>query len=175
MHAEIAEKIAILERTPATLATLLDGLSDGWIRSTEGGETWSAYDIVGHLIHGERTDWMPRARIILADGEARTFEPYDRFAQFRESAGKSLGQLLREFTTLRGENMAALAELDLGPEDLAKRGRHPELGTVTLGELLSTWVVHDLGHVAQISRAMSARFAEAVGPWVVYLPVLRRR
>src|ERR1700726_1482994 len=135
----LAEATAVLARTPASLDALLRGLPQSWVRCNEGKDTWSAFDIVGHLIVGERTDWMPRARIILEHGEARAFDPFDRFAQAKESRGKSLDQLLNEFARLRTENLAALQSLNLQPEDLARRGKHPELGLVTLSELLATW------------------------------------
>jgi hypothetical protein len=143
-----------------------------WVPATEGDGTWSAYDIVGHLIFGERTDWMPRARIILQHGEARAFDPFDRFAQQRESQGKSLDQLLDEFSRLRAENVAALQALNLQPHDLKRRGRHPELGVVSLSELLSTWTVHDLTHLHQLSRVLARQYLAAVGPWSAYLGVL---
>lgn len=168
------EGIAVLERTPAALRALLSGLPEPWIVATEGPETFSAFDNVGHLIHGERTDWMPRARIILAQGANRTFAPYDRFAQVRESAGKSLAQLLNEFEALRFGNLATLRGWQLTDEKLALQGEHPALGTVTLRQLLATWVAHDLGHVAQTSRVMAKRYREAVGPWRAYLPILDR-
>ncbi len=141
-------------------------------RNNEGKDTWSPFDIVGHLIVGERTDWMPRARIILQHGEARPFDPFDRFAQAKESQGKSLEQLLDEFARLRRENLAALQALNLQPEDLARRGTHPELGVVTLSELLATWAVHDLTHLHQLSRVMAHQYRDAVGPWSAYLGVL---
>ena len=174
----LAEAIAVLTRTPAALDALLRGLPDIWVRdnegrSKEGKDTWSAFDIVGHLIVGERTDWMPRARIILEHGEARPFDPFDRFAQVKESQGKSLEQLLDEFARLRKENLAALQALNLQPEDLSRRGRHPELGVVTLSELLATWAVHDLTHVHQLSRVMAHQYRDAVGPWSAYLGVLK--
>jgi hypothetical protein len=169
----LAETIAILSRTPPTLNALLRGLPDPWVQCREGKDTWSAFDIVDHLICGERTDWMPRAQIILKHGEARPFDPFDRFAQSRESQGKSLEQLLDEFARLRGENLDALLALNLQPEDLARRGRHPALGAVTLSELLATWAVHDLTHVHQLSRVMAYRYGEAVGPWSAYLGVLK--
>jgi hypothetical protein len=174
----LADCIAVLTRTPATLDTLLRGLPDTWIQSNEGrsadGEpTWSPFDIVGHLVAGERHDWMPRARIILEHGEARAFDPFDRHAQNRESQGKSFDQLLDEFARLRQENLAALRSLNLKPEDLNRRGKHPALGMVTLSELLATWVVHDLTHVHQLSRVMAHQYREAVGPWNVYLGVLK--
>ena len=173
----LGEAIAVLNRTPATLDTLLRGMPDIWVRrnegrTNEGKGSWSAFDIVGHLIVGERTDWMPRARIILDHAEARPFDPFDRFAQTKESQGKSLEQLLDEFARLRKENLAALQALNLQPEDLARRGTHPELGVVTLSELLATWAVHDLTHVHQLSRVMAYQYRDAVGPWSAYLGVL---
>jgi len=165
--------IALLERTPATLAALLRDLPDDWSRANEGAQTFSPYDVVGHLIHGERTDWMVRARIILEDGESRPFERYDRFAQGKASAGRPLGALLDEFERLRRENLAALTRLNLGPSDLDRRGTHPILGTVTLRQLLATWAVHDLTHMHQISRAMAHQYRDQVGPWTVFLGVLR--
>ena len=173
----LAEVRAVLSHTPATLNALLRGLPDTWVmsnegRSKDGKDTWSAFDIVGHLNSGERTDWMPRARIILESGEARAFDPFDRFAQSRESQGKSMEQLLDEFARLRSENLAALQALNLQPEDLARRGRHPALGVVTLSELLATWAVHDLTHLHQLSRVMAHQYRDAVGPWSAYLGVL---
>jgi hypothetical protein len=173
----LRETSAILSRTPASLDALLRGLPDTWVRGNEGlthegKESWSPFDIVGHLIVGERTDWMPRAHIILNSGEARPFDPFDRFAQAKESQGKSLDQLLEEFARLRKESLAALQALNLRPEDLARRGKHPELGVVTLSELLATWAVHDLTHVHQISRVMAHQYRNAVGPWSAYLGVL---
>jgi DinB family protein len=169
----LAEAVAVLTRTPATLDALLRGLPDLWVRCNEGKETWSAFDIVGHLICGERTDWMPRVRIILENGEARAFDPFDRLAQSRESQDKTLEQLLDEFARLRSENLAALQTLNLRPEDLTRRGRHPALGVVTMSELLATWAVHDLTHVHQLSRVMAHRYRDAVGPWSAYLGVLK--
>ena len=171
---KLDEAVAILERTPATLSALIEGLPETWVRATEGDGTWSPYDVIGHLIHGERTDWIPRARHILA-GETRPFEPFDRTAQFRESQGKSLAELLAIFAELRRENVAALVALNPTDEDMDRRGQHPELGEVTLGQLLATWVVHDLDHVVQISRTMSKVYAEAVGPWREYLSILQDR
>jgi hypothetical protein len=169
---DLAQGIAVLERTPETLRAMLGGLDPAWIDATEGPETWSPYDIVGHLIHGERTDWIPRARLILAQGANRRFAPYDRFAQFRESNGKSLANLLDEFAHLRTENLATLAGWRLSGAQLALEGEHPEFGVVTLRQLLATWVAHDLGHVAQTARVMAKQYREAVGPWRAYLPVL---
>jgi hypothetical protein len=167
------ETVAVLARTPATLDALLRGLPESWVRSNEGKDTWSAFDIVGHLIVGERTDWMPRVRVILENGEARPFDPFDRFAQSKESQNKSLEQLLDEFARLRRENLAALKALNLQPEDLSRRGRHPALGVVTLRQLLATWAVHDLTHVHQLSRVMAHQYRDAVGPWSAYLGVLQ--
>jgi len=169
---KLAEAVAVLTRTAPTLNALLRGLPEIWVRGNEGKDTWDAFVIMGHLIVGERIDWMPRVRIILENGEARTFEPFDRFAQ-KESQDKSLGQLLDEFARLRTENLAALQALHLEPEDLARRGRHPSLGVVTLSQLVATWAVHDLTHVHQLSRVMAHQYREAVGPWNVYLGVLQ--
>jgi len=169
---ELAETIAVLTRTPATLDAWLRGMPDIWVHRNEGKDTWSALDIVGHLIVGERTDWMSRARIILEEGEARSFDPFDRFAQEKESRGKPLEQLLDEFARLRRENLTALQSLNLQQEDLTRRGRHPALGVVTLSELLATWAVHDLTHLHQLSRVMAHQYHAAVGPWRAYLGVL---
>ena len=169
----LAETVAVLTRTPATLDVLLRGMPNIWVHSNEGKETWSPFDIVGHLIVGERTDWIPRARIILEKGEARPFDPFDRFAQSRESQGKSLEQLLDEFARLRKENLAALQALNIQQEDLTRRGTHPSLGVVRLSELLATWAVHDLTHLHQLSRVMAHQYRDAVGPWNVYLGVLK--
>jgi hypothetical protein len=166
--------VAILERTPASLSALLLGLPETWIRATEGDGTWSPYDVIGHLIHGEHTDWIPRARHILA-GETRPFEPFDRTAQFKESQGKSLGELLAAFAELRRESIATLLGMNLTDDDLGRKGLHPELGEVTLGQLLATWVVHDLDHVAQIARTMAKAYSDATGPWSAYLSILRDR
>jgi hypothetical protein len=167
------ETIAVLTRTPASLDALLRGLPARWVRSNEGKDTWSAFDIVGHLIVGERIDWMPRVRIILESGEARPFDPFDRFAQSKESQDKSLEQLLDDFARLRRENLAALQALNLRSEDMSRRGRHPALGVVTLQQLLATWAVHDLTHVHQLSRMMAHQYRDAVGPWSEYLGVLQ--
>ena len=164
----------ILRRTPESLRLLLTDLPEAWLLYNEGPNTWSPFDIVGHLVHGEETDWIPRARIILDHGEARAFTPFDREAMFESSKGKSITELLDTFARLRAESLRQLDELNITPEMLEKRGRHPELGQVTLGQLLSTWVVHDLGHIGQIVRVMSKQYSEAVGPWKAYLPVLTR-
>ena len=173
----LADATAVLTRTPATLNAMLRGLPSIWVRGNEGKDTWSPYDIVGHLIIADRTDWMPRVRIILESGEARPFDPFDRFAQMRmkESQDKppEIGHLLDDFARLRKESLAALEALNLKPEDLARRGTHPALGVVTLSELLATWVVHDLTHLHQLSRVMAHQYRDAVGPWSVYLGVLK--
>jgi hypothetical protein len=171
---ELAAGVAVLERTPRTLRAMLDGLPEVWTDATEGPDTWSPYVIVGHLIHGDRTDWIPRAQIILAQGANRRFTPYDRFAQFRESQGKSLAQLLEEFADVRAENLATLAAWRLTEPQLDLEGEHPDFGPVALRQLLATWVAHDLGHVAQVARVMAKQYREAVGPWRAYLPVLDR-
>jgi hypothetical protein len=173
MQHQLPDSIALLARTPAALNALLRDLPETWTFRNEGENTWSVFDVVGHLNHGERTDWMPRARMILQFGEARPFEPFDREAQGRESQGKSLGQLLDEFASLRSENLQELRALNLKPEDLARRGRHPALGVVTLSELLATWAAHDLTHLHQISRVMAYQYREAVGPWTRYLGVMQ--
>lgn len=174
MEFQVHHAKEILKRTPATLNSLLRDVPDVWARANEGPETWSAFDIVGHLVHGEETDWIPRARIILEHGESGTFEPFDRFAMFEKSRGKSLIELLDKFELLRQQSLSQLEAMNLTPELLRRRGTHPELGVVTLSQLLSTWVVHDLGHIAQIARVMSKQYGEAVGPWKAYLQVLSR-
>ena len=155
MEQNLENSIALLARTPATLNALLRDLPAAWTACNEGEKTWSAYDIVGHLIHGEKTDWIPRAKIILQYGEARAFDPFDRLAQFRDSAGKRLPQLLDEFAALRVQSLDELKALRLGPQELARRGKHPALGAVTLSELLAAWVGHDLTHIHQLSRVMA--------------------
>lgn len=172
MNFDLDNGIAVLERTPAVLRALLEGLPRGWIEGNEGPETWSAFDIVGHLIHGEHTDWISRSRILLEHGAEKPFEPFDRFAQFEASKGKSIGDLLEEFADLRERNLETLRRMNLSAEDFDKVGMHPELGQVTLRELLATWVTHDLGHLAQISRAMAKQYGDEVGPWGAYLPIL---
>lgn len=162
----------VLRRTPATLRALLAGISDPWARGTEGPETFSPFDNLGHLIDGEETDWMPRARLILARGASVRFEPYDRFRHRGRNAGRALGSLLDEFQRLRGDNLEELASWHLDDEKLDLRGEHPALGPVTLRQLLSAWVVHDLGHVAQVSRVMAKQYTDDVGPWIRFLPVL---
>lgn len=169
----LPEIIAILTRTPSALDALLRGLPDIWVCRNEGEGTWSAFDIVGHLAFAERTDWMPRVRMTLESGEARSFEPFDRFAQLKASQDRSFEQLLDDFAHLRKENLAALDALNLQPEDLARKGRHPAFGSVTLSELLSTWAVHDLTHLHQLSRVMAHQYRDTVGPWSAYLGVLQ--
>jgi uncharacterized damage-inducible protein DinB len=164
----------ILRRTPETLRLLLMDLPEAWLLNNEGPNTWSPFDVVGHLIHGEETDWIPRARIILDQGEERAFPPFDREAMFEASKGKSIAELLAAFAQMRAESLRQLDELNITPDMLEKRGRHPELGQVTLSQLLSTWVVHDLGHIGQVVRVMSKQYGDAVGPWKAYLPVLTR-
>ncbi len=164
----------ILRRTPATLNSLLRHLPEAWTSANEGPESWTPLDVVGHLIHGEEADWIPRAKLILEHGEKRTFEPFDRFAMFENSRGKILGDLLDRFEQLRGESLKELDGMSLTPELLVKRGMHPELGVVTLSQLLSTWIVHDLGHIGQVVRVMAKQYTEAVGAWQAYLPILKR-
>jgi hypothetical protein len=171
---DLAAGIAVLERTPQALRALLAGLPSAWTEATEGPETWSPYVIVGHLIEGERTDWIPRAQLILAQGPQRRFTAFDRFAQLRNSQGEPLTALLDEFARLRAENLAALAGWRLTDAQLALEGEHPELGPVTLRQLLATWVAHDLGHVAQTARVMARQYRAAIGPWRAYLPIMDR-
>lgn len=174
MEFQLDHALEILKQTPATLRSLLLNLSEEWTHSNEGPETWSPFDVMGHLIHAEEADWIPRARLILDYGEKRAFEPFDRFAMFEKSKDKSLNELLDRFEQLRTENLQELERMSINPEMLAKRGMHPELGVVTLSQLLSTWVVHDLGHIGQVARVMAKQYKEAVGAWQAYLPVLSR-
>lgn len=172
MKFTVEKSFEILERTPGVLRSMLHGLSPEWAHQNEGGDTWSPYDIVGHLIHGEKTDWIPRMEIILSGKPERTFQPFDRFAQFEESKGKSLEQLLDEFENLRFQNLQLLTSKELRSTDLAEKGTHPALGEATLAQLLATWTVHDLNHIAQISRVMARQYKTEVGPWVEYLHIL---
>ena len=172
MEFNLNKSIEILEATPKSISTLLESLSDDWIYQNEGKDTWSPYDIIGHLIHGEKTDWMVRLHIILDQSEDLNFKPFDRFAQFENSKGKSLTQLLEEFKTLRESNLNLLRSLNITPAHLALTGIHPEFGNVTLEQLLSTWVVHDLRHLAQIARVMASQYKTEVGPWKAYLGIL---
>lgn len=169
---ELAEAVAILRRTPRALAALLDGLPEPWLACDEGEETFSPWDVVAHLLHGERTDWMPRLRIILEHGEDRPFDPFGRRAHRIESAGMSMGALLREFEKERAQNLAELEALAGHGLDLELTGMHPELGVATVRQLLAAWVVHDLGHLRQIVRVMASQYGDEVGPWLPYLPVL---
>ena len=173
MEHELENTLALLERVPRTLDTLLRGLPDGWTKKNEGENTFTAYDVIGHLVHGERADWLVRAKMILEFGEAKTFERFDRMAHVRESEGKSLGQLLDEFARLRAANLAEVRRWKLGKVELEKRGRHPGLGGVTLSELLATWAAHDMTHLHQISRILAHQYRKLVGPWSVYLGVLQ--
>ena len=168
----LEEATAVLRRTPAVLDALLRDLPEGWVAAHEGGGTWSPYDVIGHLIHGEQTDWLPRARIILDHGEQRAFDKFDRFAQFAASEGRTLPTLLDEFAARRQESLRGLASLGLTEADLERRGRHPELGAVTLRQLLSTWVAHDLDHIVQIARVLARQYSDEVGPWRAYLRII---
>lgn len=174
MNFDLATGIVVLERTPAVLRALLGGLPAEWTTTNEGPDTWSPYDVVGHLIHGERTDWIGRAQIILAQGPDRRFVPFDRTAMFRESEGKSLAQLLDEFEQLRRQNLATVRGWTLGERELDLEGIHPRFGAVTLRQLLATWVAHDLDHLVQIARVMAKQYKSAVGPWVEYMSVMTR-
>ena len=174
MEFDLADGIAVLRRTPAAIRALLTDLPDAWLRATEGPDTWSPFDVLGHLIDGEETDWIPRARIILARGPTPAFEPFDRFRHLRLNRDTPAAELLDRFDRLRAANLAVLEGFRLTPADLALEGLHPELGRVTLGQLLATWVAHDLGHVGQIVRVMAKQYGAAVGPWRRYLPVLTR-
>jgi DinB superfamily len=173
MQTHLPQTISLLARTPATLNALLRDLPDSWTFSNEGEGTWTAFDIVGHLIHAEHTDWIPRATMILRSGESETFKPFNRMGQEENSRGKSLPQLLDEFAAVRSDSLSQLRALDLRSQDLQRRGHHPAFGPVTLGQLLATWAVHDLTHLHQLSRLMAHQYREAVGPWSVYLGVLQ--
>jgi DinB superfamily len=169
----IDQTIALLARIPATLDALLRGLPETWTSRDEGEGTWTAVEIVGHLIHGERTDWMPRTRHVLQFGDSRPFEPFDRLGHVTESRNRTLEELLDELARLRVESLDALRALDLQPSDLERRGLHPALGTITLAQLLATWAAHDLSHLHQLSRVLAHQYREAVGPWSVYLGVMQ--
>jgi len=171
LNFQLDEAIPILERTPGVLSRLLDGVPERWTRVDEGPETWSPRQVVGHLINGERTDWIPRARIILKQGKYRKFDPFDRFAEL--DSPRPLTELLAEFDQLRSGNVATLRGWNLTDKDLDLTGEHPEFGTVTMRQLLATWVVHDLSHIAQITRTMTRGYTEAVGPWTAYFRVLQ--
>ncbi|ASN79908.1 DinB family protein [Deinococcus ficus] len=172
MDVNLEHSLALLDRTPATLTALLSGLPEGWLHANEGEGTWSPFDVLGHLVDGERVNWLPRLRVILEHGEAGTFAPFDRFAHLNANGHRSVDDLLAEFTRLRGENVAAVRALHLTPADLARTGRHPEFGPVTLGQLIATWTAHDLAHLVQVSRTMARTYRDAVGPWRAYLSVM---
>lgn len=174
MKYNIHTSIQILERTPVVIESLLKGISKEWSAHNEGPDTWSPYDVVGHLIHGETTDWITRMEIILGSQADKKFKPFDRFAQFEDSKGKTLPQLIAEFKRLRKKNIAILKRKKLKPADLKKTGIHPKFGTVTLEQLLSTWTVHDLSHIVQIARVMAKQYSQEVGPWKEYLPLLSK-
>lgn len=174
MTYNLKQAIEILVRTPNTLYALLSNLSDEWIHTNEGHNTWSVFDVVGHLIHGEKTDWIIRTKVALSDSSNKTFESFDRFAQFENSKGKTLQQLLNEFSELRTESLKALKQLQIAEPQLKTKAIHPELGEVTLKELLATWVTHDLGHIAQIARVMAKQYKDEVGPWEAYIPILNK-
>lgn len=174
MEFRFDEALPVLRRTPAVLRALLLDLPEPWIVASEGPGTWSPFDVVGHLIHGERTDWIPRVEHLLRHGDAVAFPVFDREAMFAASKGRSLGELLDTFGRLRGESLDRLAALRLADADLARRGRHPEFGVVTLGQHLATWVAHDLGHLGQTVRVMARQYTETVGPWRAYLSILGR-
>lgn len=174
MELRLPDAISILGKIPACLDLLLRDLPDEWLRANEGPDTWSCYDVVGHLIHGELTDWMPRLQIILEHGAQRPFVPFDRFAQFKNDQTKPISGLLDRFQSLRQQNLKRLDDLHLTPQDWQRAGKHPELGPVTLGQLISTWAVHDLTHLNQIHRVMAKQYSEAVGPWKQYLSILTR-
>jgi hypothetical protein len=173
MNQELRETLVLLSRTPKALDALLRDLPDALTMRTEGEGTWTAYDVVGHLIHGELTDWIPRTKRLLEFGESKAFDKFDRTAQERESQGKTLGQLLDEFAKLRAKNIEEISRMKLTAEDLGRKGMHPSLGTVTLGNLLSTWAAHDMTHLHQVSRILAHQYREQVGPWTVYLGVLQ--
>ncbi|MEO9871262.1 DinB family protein [Ekhidna sp.] len=173
MQFDLNKSLEILERTPVVIKGLLSGISTDWTSSNEGENTWSPFDIVGHLVHGEEVDWLPRTKIILQHGNSQPFEPFDRFAQFEKSKGKSLNQLLDEFEQLRTANLKELRVLNIMDDDLSKTGMHPGLGKITLQNLLSSWTVHDLGHIVQISRVLAKQYTSEVGPWTQYMAVLK--
>lgn len=172
MKYSLEKSIEILERTPEVLDVLLNHLHDDWVMNNEGPDTFSPYDVIGHLIHGEKTDWLVRTKRILEYGTTKAFDPYDRFAQYEESKGKSLQQLLDEFERIRNENLQRFKSLNLTESDLDKKGLHPRLGEVTLRNLLSCWVVHDLTHIAQITRVMAKQYKEEIGPWTEFFRIL---
>lgn len=173
MQFSIEKSIEILERTPLVIEDLLGGISEEWVKNNEGPQTWSPYDIVGHLIHGEKTDWIPRMEIILSDKKDKTFDPFDRFAQFKISQGQSIVQLLDEFKKLRKQNIEHLRGKKLKEQELEKKGNHPDFGEVTLKQLLAAWVAHDLNHIVQISRVMAKQYKTEIGPWKDFMGVMK--
>jgi len=173
MEFRFDDGLTVLRRTPAVFRTLLADAPESWTAATEGPGTWSPYDVVGHLIHGERTDWVPRIEHLLQHGDAVPFPPFDREAMFTASQGRSLTELLDTFDRLRADSLARLQTLRISDADLAKRGRHPEFGVVTLGQHCATWVAHDLSHISQVVRVMARQYTGAVGPWRAYLSILR--
>jgi hypothetical protein len=173
MDFRLDQALPVLRRTPAVLRELLSDAPAAWTAATEGPGTWSPYDIVGHLIHGERTDWVPRIEHLLQHGDAVAFPPFDREGMFAASQGRSLGELLETFDRLRSDSLTRIQALGLTDADLARRGRHPEFGVVTLGQHCATWVAHDLSHISQVVRVMARQYTDAVGPWRAYLSILR--
>ena len=173
MNYSVTDAIEILQRTPATIEALVKDLPPQWSEVNEGGETWSVYDVVGHLIHGETTDWVNRMEIILREGEDRNFPAFQRFAMFEESKGKSLNQLVKEFAAVRRKNIEILQSKNLTEAQLDLKGVHPKFGEVTLRQLLATWVAHDMGHLAQMARVIAKQYKEEAGPWVEYLRILQ--
>lgn len=172
MEYQLKDALEVLERTPKVLNSLLLGVSSQWAQNNEGKETWSPYDVVGHLVHGEKTDWIPRLEMVLSDGPKKTFDPYDRFAQFEMSKGKDISQLLHEFEVLRTQNLNTLRSKKLTESDLVKSANHPSLGHIILKNMLAAWVVHDLGHIAQVSRVMAKQYKNEIGPWTQYLTIV---
>ena len=172
MNFSITKSIEILEQTPDTLFSMVGHVSKDWTSNNEGGETWCVFDVIGHLIHGDKVDWLVRTELILSKKEDKTFVPFDRFAQFENSMGKDLAQLLAEFKAVRLENIGKLRKLNISVDDFNKTGIHPAFGEVTLSQLLATWVVHDLDHISQIARVMAKQYKDAVGPWIEYLKIL---
>jgi uncharacterized damage-inducible protein DinB len=174
MQFQLEDALSILSRTPAALDAMVRGLPEPWLHANEGPETWSPFDVVGHLVAGERTDWVTRLRLILEHGDQHPFEPFNRTAMFEESKGKTIAELLDTFATLRAQNLETVRALQLEPADFARRGMHPSLGSVTLEQLLATWVTHDMTHMVQISRVIAKQFKDEVGPWREYIGVLNR-
>jgi hypothetical protein len=175
MDFQLEQATPVLERTPTTLRALLEGLDDAWLRADEGAGTFTPFDVVGHLIDADETNWLPRARLILASSEPVMFQPFDRFRHRTRNAARDLPSLLEAFTQLRAANLTEVRGWNLSPADLERRGLHPEFGTVTLRQLLATWVAHDLGHIAQVVRVMAKQYRDEVGPWATFLPLLSDR